>query len=60
METGFDSTDRTPAEYVLFAFGFLGFLLIAGGIVVSSPFVAVAGLAVLFLSVFGSALAAPA
>jgi len=60
MDTNFDSTDRTTGEYVLFALGFVGFLLIAGGVVISSPFAGVAGLGALLVSVIGLALAAPA
>ena len=50
MDTYSDSTDRSPAEYVLFALGFIGFGTAAAGVVLSQPMVAVSG-AILFLLV---------
>ncbi len=43
MDNSFDSTERTAADFVLFAMGFLGFLLSATGIVVDSPVTAIGG-----------------
>jgi len=39
----YDSTDRKPAEYVIFATGFAGFMLVTTGIVLSSIALAVFG-----------------
>jgi len=39
----YDSTDRKPAEYVIFAAGFAGFLLASTGIVLTSIALAVFG-----------------
>lgn len=49
MNSGFDSTDRRPADYVLFALGFVSFMVAVGGIIVSSPPIAGCGAAVLVL-----------
>ncbi len=38
-----DSTDRGPGDYILFALGFIGFLLGAGGVVIASLSAAVIG-----------------
>jgi hypothetical protein len=46
-----DSTDHGTADYVLFAVGFLGFLIAASGMTVSSPPVAIAGAVILLLVV---------
>ena len=51
MNQDFDSTDRKPVDYVLFALGFLGFLTAAGGIVLGSPGIAIGGGAMLVLPV---------
>jgi hypothetical protein len=55
MDTS-DSTDRRPGEYVLFALVFLGFLIAAGGLTLSSPGVAVTGAALVLLALAGFAL----
>ena len=39
----YDSTDRTAADYLLFAQVAIGQLIVTGGIIVSSPVVAVFG-----------------
>ena len=54
-----DSTDHGTADYVLFAVGFLGFLIAVSGAIVSSPPVAIAGAVVLFLVVLRFALQSP-
>jgi hypothetical protein len=46
-----DSTDRKPADYVLFALGFLGFLIGTAGVIVASKFLAVVGGGLLLLGV---------
>ena len=46
-----ESNDRGPAEYVLFALGFLGFMMAAAGVVVASVTAAVMGLLLLLFSV---------
>jgi len=43
MENAFESSDRSPAELILFALGFIGFVLGSTGIVVNSPATAVFG-----------------
>ncbi len=48
----FDSTDRTPGEYVMFALGFIGFLIAAGGVVLSVTTLAVLGLVLLVIAVY--------
>jgi len=48
----FDSTDRTPGEYVMFALGFIGFLTAAGGVVLSVTTLAVLGLVLLVIAVY--------
>jgi hypothetical protein len=48
----FDSTDRTPGEYVMFALGFIGFLISAGGVVLSVTTLAVLGLVLLVIAVY--------
>ena len=51
MDTNFDSTDRSIADYVLFALGFLGFLTAAAGVVVAVKSLAILGLFMLLVSV---------
>jgi hypothetical protein len=51
MDDYTDSTDRTAVDYVLFALGFLGFLMGTGGLIVSSPALAVAGGMLLLLAI---------
>lgn len=48
-----DSTDRTAAEYVLFALGFIGVWVAVVGVVVAAPAVAVAGGLLLLLAALG-------
>lgn len=43
LMTKHDSTDRKPAEYLLFAVGFGGFMLAAAGLVLNCLALAVAG-----------------
>ncbi len=51
MDANSESTDRTVADYVLFAFAFFGFLLGISGVIVSAPVAAVIGLMILLLSI---------
>jgi len=44
MDANYDSTDRQPADYVLFALPFLGFIIGLGGVVVASIPAAFTGL----------------
>jgi hypothetical protein len=37
MQDAFDSSDRSPIELILFALGFIGFVIGAAGVVVGSP-----------------------
>ena len=48
-----NSTERKPGEYWLFAVGFAGFGMASGGIILSSPFLALVGGAVLLIAVSG-------
>lgn len=45
----FESTDRRPADYVLFALGFLAFMIALAGVVMSSRPAAVTGFFLLLL-----------
>jgi len=47
----FDSTDRTTTDFVLFALGFVGFLLATTGVIVDCPPGAVTGAAFLLLAI---------
>ena len=44
-----NSAERTPTELILFALGFLGFLIFAGGIAIASAPAAVIGAILLLL-----------
>jgi len=48
----FDSTDRKAGEYVMFALGFLGFMIAAAGVVLSVTALAVLGLVLLVIAVY--------
>ncbi len=48
-----DSTDRSAAEYVLFALGFLGFLVALSGVIIASTTAAILGTIILLLVVLG-------
>ena len=50
MNDDADSTDRRPGDYILFAAGFIGFLMAATGITVSSPGLTVTGAIVIFIA----------
>ena len=52
MQPYFDSTDRGLADFVLFAMAFLGFMLGAAGVVLTSPSLALFGALLLLLSVY--------
>ncbi len=51
MAKNFNSSDRQTGDYLIFAFGFLGFVVAGGGIVLSSPLIACTGATILLLSV---------
>ncbi len=51
MDTYVDSTDRGTGDYILFALGFIGFVVGTGGVVVASLPAAVVGGALLLLVV---------
>jgi hypothetical protein len=51
MEDSFDSTDRSPTDFLLFATGFFGFVLGATGVVVASPATALIGGLMMILAV---------
>jgi hypothetical protein len=48
----FDSTDRTSGEYAMFALGFIGFIIAAGGVVLSLTPLAVIGALLLLIAVY--------
>ena len=52
MNKDFDSTDRTPGEYVMFALGFIGFTIAAAGVVLSATPLAVLGAVLLIIAVY--------
>ncbi len=51
MHNGIEYSDRTPAELILFALGFIGFVLGAAGVVVGSPATGVFGGLLLLFSI---------
>ena len=53
MDTNYDSTDRKPADYVLFALAFLGFIIGLAGMVVASVPAAFTGLVLMLLCILG-------
>jgi hypothetical protein len=56
MDTHYDSTDRTPSDYFLFALAFLGFMIGVGGVVVASAPAAFTGFILMLLSILSYAL----
>ena len=52
MDRDFDSTDRSPGEYAMFALGFVGFMIAAAGVVLSSSSLAVIGAVILIMAVY--------
>jgi len=48
----FDSTDRTAGEYVMFALGFIGFMIAGAGVVLSVTVLAVMGLVLLVIAAY--------
>ena len=52
MERLYDSTDRSPTAYVLFAVGFSGIGLAATGVVLASKFAAILGLIIVLLVLY--------
>ncbi len=53
MTEEFHSTDRKPADYLLFAIAFVGFVIGAGGIITSSPGLALTGAILVLLGLLG-------
>ena len=53
----YDSSDRGAGSLVLFALGFLGFLTAAGGVILTSPVLALGGAALWIFAVSCFALA---
>ena len=51
MDAGVDSTERTTAAFVLFAVGFLGFLIALSGVILASAGAAICGTVILLLTV---------
>jgi hypothetical protein len=51
MDTNYDSSDRKPADFVLFALAFLGFVIGAGGVVIASPPAAFTGFALMLVCI---------
>ena len=52
MNRDFNSDDRTPAQYTMFALAFIGFMLTVAGIILSSRALAGFGTIVLVLAVY--------
>ena len=52
MQPYTDSTDRGPADFMLFAAGFIGFILGAAGVVLTSPVLAIFGALLMLFSFF--------
>jgi len=52
MQPYTDSTDRGPADFMLFATAFIGFMLGAAGVVLTSPSLGIFGALLLLFSVF--------
>ncbi len=51
MNIDYDSTDRKPADYVLFALAFLGFIIGLSGVIVASIPAAFTGFVLMLLSI---------
>ena len=51
MNESFDSTDRGPKGFLMFALAFIGFLLAGGGIILLSAALAAFGAVVFLLSI---------
>jgi hypothetical protein len=56
MSAYVDSTDRSRADFIMFAFSFLAFMLLAAGVVVTRPGLAILGFVLLLISVLSYAL----
>ncbi len=50
MDRQSESTDRKATDYIVFALAFIGFVIAAGGIILSSSFLASAGAVLLLLA----------
>jgi hypothetical protein len=46
-----DSSERKPSDFFLFTLGFLGFLIAAAGVIVTSPVCALVGVALKLLAI---------
>ena len=53
MRDDSDSTPRSPADYLLVVIAFVGFAAGAGGIILTSPFLAVGGATLTLLALLG-------
>jgi len=51
MSSYFESTDRGPVDYFLFALAFIGFILGVSGVVLSSLAAAIFGLFLMLVSI---------
>ncbi len=58
MNTNSGSSGRRAAEYILFALAFIGIVIAASGIIVSSPNLALTGVILALLALGGSLLGA--
>jgi hypothetical protein len=52
MHDDTDSTDRSVGDYLLFTVSFVGFISASGGVVLSSPTLALAGAVISLLAVW--------
>ena len=55
MDDYSDATERGPVDFFLFGLGFLGFILGAAGLIVSSPVCASLGAVILVLAIWSFA-----
>lgn len=51
MSSSFDTAERKPVDFVMFAVAFTGYMMFLAGIIVSSPPLAIAGVLIKLLSV---------
>jgi len=51
MNDTFDSSDRKPGEFILFAVAFIGFVLSLAGVIISSPSLAFGAGGIMLLAV---------
>jgi len=53
MDDDFNSAERKPGDYILFALAFIGFMIAISGVVVAAPGIAIFGSLVLLGSLMG-------